>query len=747
MPKKNVSKLTPIFMSGACIYGVLGFGVALAVIINSSREDLTAFRLFQPGLPLSSYTTNPNTELSAFDDRVAVSFCTNQSVSPSQPRTFSGTTIVAYNCPKTNNPCSSSLCSGTSGRCEDVLNVGAECDSDISCGPSSVCNNATCQCQPIPGTTSGCLTDDDCPNVEDRNDCVTQRCTMSRCVEETLGECWFDGQCTEIDPRSACNITSCNCFTKPQCFTDDDCMDIDPGSICVLPACQNGVCVPQASVQCWKDEQCTQPTEFCNTTACGCQTRSPVLCEPPNIGCPILQGVGGCAEFGCFGGECIQTLVGISQCWRNEDCNQPSEFCNLDECRCDPVPVQPCEMDSQCLNISDRGPCVKNECLNGTCTEVTQGECWRNEQCISGFSCNDSCMCVSDSDTCQTGYDMRELTPTGSVFNLILCGYDVSIFRNFSEVLCVNLQEFGSEMWTIVTYIKNEDTWMFGSEKLTTISFEGMPPEGAAFVESNDEDMVFHMARFFDSAFPQVTRVEVYEISFGFLTLITTIDLPASNITEICLSVSGTDILAVNGDAFFLTRTGPSTWTLNQTITEPNNGTWFDCDLVGDSMVLSTLSSSVVGGETWYSYLFDEGTSQWMNVGIGMNSQPVNESWYVQVLGNNLRPNDENSFTVVSSISSYPTSTIQVFNSGASMLSGLQFITSTGPGKITSYERNTLISDTLFIGGMGDGLSFQPSWEGLYVRANDLYTNQPIFSVVNETGSFFVFSNWCPDDA
>ena len=759
MFQRNKISKTCLLFAAALILICIALSIMAFVGLIKAYDDFTGFFLLQLGIPLvpipvissDGKTVEPSSRyaISIYQQSYIV-VCTNLTLEPSsEMRKFKGETIAVRQCDPTSNPCEENVCT-VNGTCIPTLVDGAECStSNFICSGNRFCNNS-CQCQTFPSTSTGCLEDSDCIDVSDRgNNCSTSTCVMARCVETTVGECWLDEQCnTGGSTNKTCNTNSCTCEDIPflSCLIDDDCPDISDRGNCSTNLCINNKCVEttQGLGECWMDGQCNQTSQICDTNTCGCIPKPPTPCQLDTDCNDVSDRT--CSTFICVVGECIETILGGAECWINTQCLQPFEYCDGISCTCQPVPLEPpCTTDDQCLDISNRtaGGCVANQCINATCQEVTIGECWFDQDCVAGLYCNpNTCTCESPQTACFDGYDIRALPVNQAFFNLT-CGLGVSITQGtYAQELCFYDDPFGNDFFAITSSIKSSDTWTYVNFQLSTVSFTSVPPAGSAMIRADGLYVVF-IGTFFDQALPQSKRAHIFELSApGLLSLVQTIILPATNTSEICIDISGTDIVVVNEVAYIYRLTSPTTWTLNQTIQDANNLTYFDCDLYGDTLVLSTVPDVNLSTITWYSYLSDGATFN--EVGSYTNTL-LDDNWYVASLQNNLVGTGYD-FTVMSSPSSPPVSTVQITASGGQELSGYQFITSNGPGVIASYDKNFVISDILFLNSMTNSFNFQTDIGGRYVIGNDIWDDQPIFLATNSTtpGYPVAYVNYCP---
>ena len=218
-------------------------------------------------------------------------------------------------------------------RCRE-LTLG-ECWFDQQCGGMNMtCDGESCTCRS--SSTIQCSVDDDCPIISDRGGCVVNQCLANNtCAEVTLGECWYGGQCNQ--PSEFCNQTSCMCDLEPvlQCQQDIDCGDISDRGNCVTKQCQSNECVEVTLGECWYDQQCTVPGEVCDEGSCSCVPVTSIPCSF-DFECPNITDRGPCVSYECRSNRCEEVIHGLGDCWFSDQCGD-GEACNTLTCGCVPL--------------------------------------------------------------------------------------------------------------------------------------------------------------------------------------------------------------------------------------------------------------------------------------------------------------------------------------------------------------------------------------------------------------------------
>lgn len=726
-----------------------------------------------------------------------ISVCTDVVPSPGKVE-FKGRTIIGYNCAEPTNQCAMNSCNSTSGRCQEAPIAGAQCYLDATCGVGSGCNLETCQCQALPNSTVGCTTSDecpdisdrgicsgyvcnvegvcvetifeegvcwsdsqcdsnteycdqticncvprsviqctqnsDCPDISDRGDCVTNLCTAGVCTETTLGECWFAGQCAGMN--ETCDPDTCTCVsaTAENCFADTDCPDLSDRGDCVENQCIDNTCVEVTLGTCWYDGQCDQPTQFCNQTSCSCALEPVVTCQQ-NSDCTDISDRGGCVENQCLAGTCVEVTLGT--CWYDEQCTTSGEECNLMTCSCEPVITPSCSFDIECPNITDRGMCVSYQCIDNRCVETPTNECWFSDQCGAGEACDteSTCACIPIADTCDSGYDVRALPAPSTLLNLIF-GWSITISEEHIVNLAVDDSGGMSNAFVLDLYTRFDSTWVFSSETGTSVTNPSIPGFEAGAVESY-ETLVAFIGRDSTGAQPQQSSLEIYRILVSNqLSLLQTIPLPLTSEPYVDVCIYEDTIVAVSEDAYIYDLSGVDTWSLTQTI----NGTevYIQCSIWDFALVLSNLRDPT--GDSYETYSLNAGTWSLLDTGT---TTALDGSWgSVVVAINGQTALDDPPFNVFSSALEYPNSILAINTATGTNFETNRFIASTGPGVINGYNRNTIVSDTLMMNTQ-NVVNFQDRFDGFSVAQNDVWQDDVAF-VVNLGANYTAYANFCP---
>ncbi len=276
--------------------------------------------------------------------------------------------------------CFSGFCNMETRKCEArYTNETFECSTINDCELGEICNG--CMCVDAPG----CLTNEECINVDQVLECSVSFCNMTsqQCELELLegSQCETNTNC---EGNQICN--NCTCVDPPGCASNSDCLDVDRVLTC--------------------------STSVCNTTSAQCE-----LELLPNSQCETNSGCPGLME--CKGCICVAPV----------DANATIA----------------CVLDSDCINVTSTNPCLQGFCNVATerCdTEYRDGfDCNGDDsQCGSGEVC-DSCVCTDlcdgvtcDSDACST----RECDPkTGTC-----------VVTDVVEGCCLDDESCGAIEWT-----------------------------------------------------------------------------------------------------------------------------------------------------------------------------------------------------------------------------------------------------------------------------------------------------------
>jgi len=784
----------------------LAFIITISIALTTQGTDFKAKSgqsgVASPGSPgLGSLSLIPADDLK----RTLPIVCTNKSAVGSI-EIFSGLTIIAYNCPKSTNPCSEWICSYENGRCSEVLiDTNDECFSDVQCGIGGSCDITTCECFSLPNTTTGCITDANCPDISDRGTCVKNICVSGDCVEtiQGAGVCWYDGQCT---PDQFCNNSTCNCDTRPvipclvnsdcpnitdrgmcstyeciseecvetiqgmgecwfsgqcnstqrcdqtdckcvnkvQCSVDDDCTDVSDRGNCSANLCISGTCTESILLNgtCWLNEQC-QTNQICNQENCTCVPAPLNQCQQDSD-CPDISDRGSCVTNVCTLGVCIETIQGLGICWFDGQCAS-DESCNQNMCFCEADPIITCSFDSDCTNITDRGMCVINDCVNGTCVETIQGlgKCWFDGQCAIGSICDQStCGCVVSTDTCLTGYDVRAI-PAGFSSPNVSCGIDIAISGNNLVLLCINYQDAATDIYALSSYVKSGTTWIFYGYFVTGVQNEGLPLTQGADIAIWDGFLAF-VGKDVNGAQPTSPTLQIWSVDPGGpLTLIQSIPLSFTSALNVAIDIWNTTIVVTNELAFIYDQATITTWTQTQ-IFNTTAFSYIDCAIYEGTLALSVNRNDFNDSSvnvTWESYFLSSGT--WTLINSFLIDDFVG-NWRVALIQTNNPSSPLYDFLIILTPDEVPMSLYQIYSSGAILLQNTFFVTSTGIGSISSFNRNVLISDVMFLNSMVDAMSFHSKFEGNAVISNSLDDDQPAFLTFNSTlGEYVAYANFC----
>ena len=650
--------------------------------------------------------------------------------------------IVSSQCPDISDRgiCAAYECSPDGVCVETILGQGV-CWGDSQCDSATeYCDQSICNCVDRP--VQQCTVTDDCLDVSDRGPCSTVMCQSGRCTEVTLGECWYGGQCGGMN--ATCDTSTCTCVSSSadQCFVDTDCPDVSDRGVCSGYQCVNNTCVETILMggECWFSDQCG-PNNACNQTDCTCVPAPLNQCQQSSD-CPDISDRGPCVEYNCVSGVCIETILGEGGCWFDNQCLTDGDTCDLSTCSCEPTPEPSCSFDFECPNITDRGSCVEYQCINNRCVETILGlgECWYSDQCIGGFSCSQStCGCIPLSGTCSSGYDIRPLPDPATGFSLS-CGYGVTISGDFISYVCADASG-GSSSFIIETYRRFDDEWVNIDETVTPVSSASLPPSlFAAGIDSYDDIVVFG-GKDTVGAQPQSATMIIYQIlGSNQLSQLQSVILPSTSELVVDVCIYEDTIVAISNNALIYVRTGPSTWSLNQTINSTMTSPFIKCSIWDDGLVLSYDRSPT--GDSYESYVYD-GTS-WMNIDTGTTAS-VDGSWCSVVVD----VNGEDSmssfpFMVFSAPLEIPIALLDI-NSGTGVsVQTSSYVSSNGPGcPINSYDRNVLTSDSLMLNSKLDVTNFQDRFSGFIVVNNDLWMEDVVF-VVDLIDNFTTYANFCP---
>ena len=287
------------------------------------------------------------------------------------------------------------ICSEECGGC-------AECDSDNPCANGKACNGCKCECptdKPYEGPNGNCIdcrTKDDCPPCHECTPdgckpivCETGIChpTKNTCVEcLTKNDCEGPNKCCIDDKCTCCpgfvKDQEGNCIPEPNCNFDSDCKDCEYCDIQSGGKCKPIIC-PEGTVcmgnGCYNICDCNNP--LCDSNnAC-------IRVNDTTCGCSSCNG--SCADGepcgpGCFcdktDDKCRPNPC-TGSCENGTDCG-PGCGCNPVTKKCEPCGGVPC--GEPCDTLLGCG------CPDGTnCTDIPDcgGDCSNGQQCPEGCGC------------------------------------------------------------------------------------------------------------------------------------------------------------------------------------------------------------------------------------------------------------------------------------------------------------------------------------------------------------------------
>lgn len=257
----------------------------------------------------------------------------------------------------------------------------SDCDGDpgVDCVGQWECVTGQCAFEcgspppPPPPPETGCYSDDDCERGQVCNAgdvCLPPPgCTPGApCPDVCYGQCV---DVTPPPPGTFCTSTA-SCQVGEYCTTEDGACESNCPADMACPAVCWGECKRRPDTQvCYADSECAWG-EFCNRQPCVFPGEAPS---------------DGDAQRPACGGVCSPTET----CQSDRDCDA-GEYCGcggsgmangLIAC----VP-QCLPRDGGCSSDVDcRGG---QYCQNGVCNNIRE-ECWGNEQCPSGWSCQSTC--------------------------------------------------------------------------------------------------------------------------------------------------------------------------------------------------------------------------------------------------------------------------------------------------------------------------------------------------------------------
>lgn len=133
------------------------------------------------------------------------------------PAMVNSTCVTEENCPVILNQCSFMDCE--MGRCNETLNIGADCAHDEECAlihgsASWTCSWTTCQCVFTPPVDANvtCVIDENC--IDLLNPCSHSVCVSGSCVEqlEPGATCYQNEQCAQTNGTGfSCDWNTCQC--------------------------------------------------------------------------------------------------------------------------------------------------------------------------------------------------------------------------------------------------------------------------------------------------------------------------------------------------------------------------------------------------------------------------------------------------------------------------------------------------------------------------------------------------------
>ncbi len=731
--------------------------------------------------------------------------CTDIPPAPGKQSLRDSAIFVRYCDPVTSNPCLINSCNTTSGECETNRIDGAQCAYQGDC-PGGLCNFDSCTCQAIPGSSTGCLTDDDC-NLVPQDECRSFFCntTAGVCQQRILkgGNCWVGTNCNGTD---TCNTDTCTCEPVEivQCQTANDCMNVSSRGEgnCSFVDCVDNECREMPTLECWQNGDCDFDTEVCNTNTCMCQNKFQDVCLVDED-CPNISIQGNCSFYSCDDGKCNLTYTGgcansgdclqnefcnttscecelrpLMQCQQNSDCVQdigtsclavecvlgqcrgskvvPSgcafntecevgEFCNLNTCTCDIIGNQQCQFDSQCPIIMfgtqtiDGDNCLAFRCDNGNCnmTILNDGNCFSDYQCGSGQSCDTStCMCIPSIDTCESGYDIRELPPPLTLFDLV-CGYDIAVSNDLLVQVCIINDPGPTDTFVLESYVRTGDNWVWRDQIITSVIINGIPDLEVASVDIWG-NLVAFVGKTATDPQPSSSFLEVYLLDdIGlFVTLLDSIAIPQSSSLSTDVCIWNTTIVAINGMATVYEEVAPNTWNFTQMFNDT-----IACSMYEETLVLS-LDRPSPGSDTWEGYV-DTGGSVWVSTGSA-ESTTYDGNWLSAVIQLNAPASPNFEFLVYSVPTTVPFLLTDVYNAGGDIIQANKFIGPTSSGFINSYNRNVLIGDNIFFDSLAESVNFQNYFPGLQVIYNSIWNRDVAFIIDSGSGNYTAWANFCP---
>lgn len=755
----------------------------------------------------TGHGTHPVTQQLTDGTELYVSVCTDVAPNPGEIE-FKGRTVISYNCPEPKNACEVVNCNSTTGRCHPGIIEGGECAFDTDCNVGDACNIDVCMCQALPNSTTGCTQDSDCTIVSDRGSCVENICNLDGVCEEVIlgdGVCWFDGQCNS--DTEFCNQDICNCEARPiqQCTMNSDCTDISDRGMCVTNLCLNGTCSETTLGQCWFDGQCDVGSEICDPTTCTCISATAEQCEVDSD-CLNIEDRGICASNLCINNTCVETILGLGECWFDGQCNPGSQICNQTTCGCDLAPLNQCQQNNDCTDVSDRGSCVENVCTDGVCIETVlgAGECWFDGQCtVTGESCNqDTCACeptptpqcsldiqcnnVTDRGVCveyqcinnrctETVLGLGECwfsgqCPVGQVCDTATCGcvaisdtcvtgYDIRLLP--PPVTTLNLVcGYDITLWgNATTYVCQDDGP--GATDVYVLELFLRDSTGTWFWVDETQAPIFTdgLSPFGTAAVDSFDPLVVF---VGKDILLPQPQAPVMAVYTVfanALQLLDTNFIPPDStlivDICIYERTivvvSDDVYIFEEIAADDWNitqtidvtGTPIKCSIWEDGLVISLERDPT--GDSYLNFINDMGT--WMLINNGTTTS-LDGSWQSVIIDTNDSSIISNTvpYLVYSSPIEFPFSLIDTATINGTVLTGDYFNAPTGPGIANSFSRNALISDVLFQDSISDAISFQTKFPGGAVSANDLWFADVAF-IVEESSEFLAYANYCPIEA
>ncbi len=228
----------------------------------------------------------------------------------------------------TGDTCGRGGCVGTPIGCDDNNTCTADSCKDGNCVFSPVEEGTGCDDQ------NGCTNSDACtasgvcvgsggPDCDDGDPCTKNQCASSACYNteyEPEGTpclnddkclvnttCNASGECTSSEEKSCddnnpCTVDSCDpdlgCVNEP-----DDSLECDDGNVCTLDDhCVEGVCAPEAGVECAPIDECHEAGE--------CDPSNGVCDDPRKPDGEECENTGTCKSGRCEGGTPTPTGEG-----------------------------------------------------------------------------------------------------------------------------------------------------------------------------------------------------------------------------------------------------------------------------------------------------------------------------------------------------------------------------------------------------------------------------------------------------